>query len=306
MSNEIVISSSYQKLDLLVGRMEAATIVAKTEMVPTRYQGEPEAIVVAWQAGEEVGLSPMQSLYSFALINNTPALYGDSFIAVVQNCPDYVDMIETFDEKTMTAKCIMKRKGRTDATETFSQKDAELAGLWGKEGPWTQYPKRMLKMRARCFAGRDQFPDALRGIKLVEEVRDYQEIEVQAKVVDDKNADMFAGKKDPEPEEKKEAKKEPKKEADKKPEKEIEAEVVEPEEKPEEKEDVKKEDRKENMTLLEKIFSDTKAVDYAIHRKKLKVGQSVDKLPEVWVKKILSDPAKFNKAVAAWVKENEK
>jgi hypothetical protein len=34
------------------------------------------------------------------------------------------------------------------------------------------YPDRMLSMRARGFAGRDAFPDLLRGIKTAEEVRD--------------------------------------------------------------------------------------------------------------------------------------
>ena len=52
------------------------------------------------------------------------------------------------------------------------------AGLWGKQGPWKQYPKRMLQMRARGFAIRDAFPDALRGMYMAEEVQDITEKEV--------------------------------------------------------------------------------------------------------------------------------
>ena len=59
-------------------------------------------------------------------------------------------------------------------TRTFSQEDAKRANLWGKAGPWTAYPKRMLQMRARSFALRDSFPDALKGVGISEEVRDYQ------------------------------------------------------------------------------------------------------------------------------------
>jgi hypothetical protein len=55
---------------------------------------------------------------------------------------------------------------------TFSQDDAKTAGLWGKQGPWSQYPKRMLQLRARGFALRDAFPDALRGIHSADESRD--------------------------------------------------------------------------------------------------------------------------------------
>jgi hypothetical protein len=56
---------------------------------------------------------------------------------------------------------------------TFSVADAKRAKLWGKSGPWTQYPKRMLAMRARGFAIRDAFPDAMRGMITAEEAQDY-------------------------------------------------------------------------------------------------------------------------------------
>lgn len=51
--------------------------------------------------------------------------------------------------------------------------DAAKAGLKGKQGPWTQYPKRMMQMRARSWALRDVFPDVLRGMPVAEEVMDY-------------------------------------------------------------------------------------------------------------------------------------
>ncbi len=55
----------------------------------------------------------------------------------------------------------------------LTHKDAKRAGLWGKGGPWTAYPKRMLQMRARGFALRDAFPDVLKGMISVEEAQDY-------------------------------------------------------------------------------------------------------------------------------------
>jgi len=54
----------------------------------------------------------------------------------------------------------------------FSKEDAETAKLWGKQGPWQTYPKRMLAMRARGWAIRNVFPDALKGIQVAEEVQD--------------------------------------------------------------------------------------------------------------------------------------
>src|SRR5690606_3367586 len=46
--------------------------------------------------------------------------------------------------------------------------------LWGKSGPWQQYPKRMLQWRARGWAIRDAAPHALFGMT-AEELRDIEE-----------------------------------------------------------------------------------------------------------------------------------
>jgi hypothetical protein len=77
----------------------------------------------------------------------------------------------TFTDST-TAVCRVQRSGYEPAETAFSVADAKRANLWGKSGPWTQYPARMLKHRARSFALRDQFGDALRGLRTVEEVQD--------------------------------------------------------------------------------------------------------------------------------------
>jgi len=72
------------------------------------------------------------------------------------------------------AICEAKRKGYPTATVVqFSVADAKRAGLWGKAGPWTQYPRRMLQLRARGFALRDGFPDVLKGLVTAEEAQDY-------------------------------------------------------------------------------------------------------------------------------------
>lgn len=66
----------------------------------------------------------------------------------------------------------MKRKGGVEQVRSFSMDDAIKAGLAGKQGPWSQYPKRMRQMRARAFALRDVFPEVLRGMPVAEELQD--------------------------------------------------------------------------------------------------------------------------------------
>jgi hypothetical protein len=73
------------------------------------------------------------------------------------------------------AVCEAKRRGYPAPTVVrFSVADAKKAGLWGKSGPWSQYSSRMLTLRARGFALRNAFADALRGLITAEEAQDYQ------------------------------------------------------------------------------------------------------------------------------------
>jgi hypothetical protein len=71
-----------------------------------------------------------------------------------------------------TAVVISTRKGSEPLETRFSVADAKLAGLWGKSGPWSQYPERMLLFRARGFNLRDNFGDVLKGLRTHEELRD--------------------------------------------------------------------------------------------------------------------------------------
>jgi len=151
--------------------MKYADLIAKSEIVPNDYRNKPANVLVAIQMGLELGLPPLQALQNIAVVNGRPAVWGDSLMAIARAHPACEYITETMDESTMKATCKAKRKGQPEEVRTFSQKDAELAGLWGRN-TWKQYPKRMLQMRARGFAIRDVFPDALRGIALAEEVQD--------------------------------------------------------------------------------------------------------------------------------------
>ena len=144
--------------------------LADSDMVPKDFKGKPGNCLIAMQWGSELGLKPLQSLQNLAVINGRPALWGDAVIALVMASPvcEYV----TEDDDGHTATCRVKRKGAPEQTRTFSMDDAQKAGLAGKQGPWSQYPKRMRQMRARAFALRDVFPDVLRGMPVAEELQD--------------------------------------------------------------------------------------------------------------------------------------
>lgn len=129
-------------------------------------------IFIACNYGSTLGLNPFQSLQGIAMVNGKPSVYGDTLLGLVRPLCD--DFQEWFDDQTGTAYCVLLRKGSQHPTQArFSYQDAQRAGLTSKKGPWTQYPERMLQMRARGFAIRDAFPDVLSGIITREEAEDY-------------------------------------------------------------------------------------------------------------------------------------
>jgi hypothetical protein len=118
----------------------------------------------------------MQSLQSIAVINGRPCVWGDAALALVQSSPvcEYVKEYTEGQGDTLTAVCEAKRRGYPAPTiSRFSMADAKRAGLAGKSGPWSQYPERMLALRARGFALRNAFADCLRGLVTAEEAQDY-------------------------------------------------------------------------------------------------------------------------------------
>ena len=158
-----------------------AEIVVGSGLAPSGMKTDRQ-VAIAIMHGMELGLPPMQALQSIAVINGRPSIYGDASIALIYKS----GLLESFKEwftgepfkDDYTAHCEVRRKDDPEpGIGSYSVADAKLAGLWGKTGasgkptPWVTHPKRMLVWRART-AFRDKFPDVLRGLRFVEEVRD--------------------------------------------------------------------------------------------------------------------------------------
>lgn len=163
--------------DTLADVLRLADLLAKSSMVPEAYRGQPQDVVVAVLWGAEVGLGPLQSLQSISVINGRPAVWGDGALALVRSHPACAGVREGVEGEgdDRHGWCEVVRRGEQPERRTFSVADAKRARLWGKPGPWTQYPQRMLQMRARGFALRDVFADALRGVITAEEAADIPE-----------------------------------------------------------------------------------------------------------------------------------
>lgn len=150
--------------------------LCQSTFCPPSYREKPVDVKFAILWGQEVGLNPFQSITGVKIINGKPSLYGDIFLAVCKSNPQWEDMLESIDLKTMTAYCDVRRKGHAPIVRSFSIADAKQANLIRANTPWVTYPKRMLQHRARGFALRDAYADSLCGLIDAEEAQDYSSI----------------------------------------------------------------------------------------------------------------------------------
>ena len=175
MENEKTKSVSWRELEEfrpnnLGQAWQLSEILSKSNF--TSGHKSPQDIFICISMGQQIGLNPFQSVQNISVINGRPTLWGDALLAVCQNHPEYAGVEMSFDEKTQTATCKALRKGKPPVVESFSQAEAKQARLWGKSGPWSQYPTKMLKNRARTWALRTQFADALLGLISSEELEE--------------------------------------------------------------------------------------------------------------------------------------
>lgn len=144
-----------------------ATAIAKSGLAPNGMK-TAEQLTVAIMHGMEIGLPPMMAVQKIAVINGRPTIWGDAVPALLWSRG--FKLREWMEDAT--AHCEVLRPDGITVTRKFGKADAEKAGLWGKAGPWKQYPERMLQMRARAFAARDGAADALSGLYFSEELEE--------------------------------------------------------------------------------------------------------------------------------------
>ena len=196
--NEITMGNRGLVLHDLDSMQRFAMMVLTSDLAPSQYKRGSQAqqianVCVAVQYGLELGLTPMQALQGVAVINGRPTVFGDSLLGLcyASGLVEEFDVVVQGTGDARGAVCTVKRAGvENPIVRAFTIGDAKKAKLWGRSGPWTQYPERMLEHRARGFALRDAFADKLRGVITTEEARDIpaeepREVEVEPVTDDD-------------------------------------------------------------------------------------------------------------------------
>lgn len=135
--------------------------LCNTSFVPATFKGKPEEAAAAILFGDEIGLSPTQSLQSVYVISGKPALYARAMVAIVLAAGHEVETVR----KTPTEVSVRGRRrgSETWTTETWTLARAQKAG-YASNKKYATDPEAMLYSRAAADICRQIAPDALAGI----------------------------------------------------------------------------------------------------------------------------------------------
>lgn len=152
-----------------------AQALARSTLVPKGLRGanleETTAnVMVALMWGNEVGVSPVQSMFSINVIHGRPSMAAALKVGLVKQAPEclYFQCIETTAQQ---ATWETHRKGNPKPSRlTFTAAQAQRAGLLnrdtrsGQDDNWTKWTETMLRWRAGAMLADAEYPDVTRGL----------------------------------------------------------------------------------------------------------------------------------------------
>ncbi len=130
---------------------------------------------IAIQAGLERGLGVLGGLQAAVVINNVLSWRGWAAVGFIQRSTvivpgSFKSWVEgTGDDRA--GYCVAQRKGYAEPfLRKFSVKDAKVAKLWTKGGPWESRSDNMLEWRAIGDMSRFHFGDVMGNLPIAEDV----------------------------------------------------------------------------------------------------------------------------------------
>lgn len=152
---------------LEVRMKHAAAIAAAKSAIPTAYQNNPGAVMLAQEWAAARGVDLLTTIQTVAFIGGKPVVDATMQRALAMRAGYEVDV--TVDDEAAT--CTLSKDGKACGSSTYTLKDAETAGLTGKEN-WKKNPKAMLVARATAQTMRWHAADVMVGVFTEDELDD--------------------------------------------------------------------------------------------------------------------------------------
>lgn len=156
----------------------AATMFAKSDLVPQQYRGKPENCMIAVNSAIRLDIEPIQFMQNTYIIHGKPGMEAKLIIGLVNERGPFVTPIQyKFQgegaERSCTAYATHKCGDVCEATVTWKMVCAEG---WNKKpgSKWMTMPDQMFQYRSATFLARLFCPEVILGFQSVDEIEDVE------------------------------------------------------------------------------------------------------------------------------------
>lgn len=156
-----------------------AIMLAKSQMIPEKYQDKPQDCFIAIEMAARAGLSPLAVLQNVDVVKGKPRWSGQACMAIINSCGRFRDVHPEYTgTKGTESRACFIRATRTSDGETIdgtevSMKMAAAEG-WLSNPKWRNMPEQMLFYRAAAFFARMYCASELLGAIVEGEAEDIE------------------------------------------------------------------------------------------------------------------------------------
>ena len=162
----------------LTEAMTLASKLAESELLPVPLRRKPADVLVILMKGQELGLSPMQSIGAIHVIQGKAVASADLMVGLVKSRPEcgYFRMVES---TPTSATYETLRQGDPEPTVmAYTMDDARKAKLADKDN-WKNHPSAMLRARCSSALARAVYPDLVMGIYTPDEAAEFAHVDIE-------------------------------------------------------------------------------------------------------------------------------
>lgn len=154
-----------------------ATELSKSELVPQNYQNRPANVMIAWDMGNRMNVSPLWVMQNSCIVRGKFGWSGQACKALIDGCGKFVRsrFVEVGERGKDTwgyyLEAIEKGTGEIVKGTAVTMQLAKEEG-WLSNPKWKSMSEQMLKYRCASFFARTECPNVLGGYQTAEELED--------------------------------------------------------------------------------------------------------------------------------------
>ena len=155
----------------------AATVLAKSQIVPQAYQNKPHDCLIALDLANRMGITPLVVMQNLAVVKGKPSWSGQACTMLINACGRFTNPVPVYfgteggEDRGCYLSATRTSDGKTVNGTKVTIQMAKAEG-WLSNPKWRNMPDQMLAYRAAAFFARVYCPEALMGVHTADEVYD--------------------------------------------------------------------------------------------------------------------------------------